>query len=64
MEPASHLSPYLPSALIRYGENVTTVMHLKGHNSAVTTLNSYANLSPDADDRARAAVDAIFANVP
>lgn len=52
------------SALIRYGESVKTVQHLMGQGSAVTTLNIYAHLWPDADDRARAAVDAIFADVP
>jgi hypothetical protein len=35
-----------------------------GHSSAVTTLNIYAHLWLDADDRARAAVNAIFADVP
>ncbi|GAA4567949.1 tyrosine-type recombinase/integrase [Planotetraspora kaengkrachanensis] len=52
------------SALIRYGESVKTVQHLMGHSSASVTLNIYAHLWPDADDRARAAVDAIFAGVP
>ncbi|MFI6508053.1 tyrosine-type recombinase/integrase [Streptosporangium sp. NPDC050855] len=52
------------SALIRYGESVKTIQHLLGHSSAVTTLNIYAHLWPDADDRARAAVDSVFADVP
>ncbi len=43
------------AALIRYGEGVKTVQHLLGHSSAVTTLNIYAHLWPDADDQARAA---------
>ncbi|GAA2892653.1 hypothetical protein GCM10010517_57150 [Streptosporangium fragile] len=52
------------SALIRYGESVTTVRHPLGRGSAVTTSNIYAYLWPDAGDRARAAVDAVFADAP
>ena len=52
------------SALIRYGESVKTVQHLLGHSSAAITLNVYAHLWPDADDRARLAVEAAFADVP
>lgn len=52
------------SALIRYGESVKTIQHLMGHSSAAITLNVYAHLWPDADDRARQAVEAAFADVP
>lgn len=52
------------SALIRYGESVKTVQHLLGHSSANTTLNTYSHLWPDADVRARSAVDAMFKDVP
>jgi integrase len=48
------------SALIRYGESVKTIQHLMGHSSAAITLNVYAHLWPDADDRARLAVEAAF----
>jgi integrase len=52
------------SALIRYGESVKTVQHLMGHSSPAITLNVYAHLWPDADDRARLAVEAAFSDVP
>lgn len=52
------------SALIRYGESVKTIQHLMGHSSPAITLNVYAHLWPDADDRARQAVEAAFADVP
>ena len=52
------------SALIRYGESVKTVQRLLGHASPTITMNVYAHLWPDSDDRARAAVDALFADVP
>jgi integrase len=52
------------SALIRYGESVKTVQHLLGHSSAAITLNVYAHLWPDVDDRARLAIEAAFADVP
>jgi integrase len=52
------------SALIRYGESVKTVQHLLGHSSPAITLNVYAHLWPDSDDRARQAIDAAFADVP
>jgi hypothetical protein len=35
-----------------------------GHSSPAITLNVYAHLWPDADDRARLAVEAAFADVP
>jgi integrase len=52
------------SALIRFGESVKTVQHLLGHSSPAITLNVYAYLWPDSDDRARQAIEAAFADVP
>ncbi len=52
------------SALIRYGESVKTVQHLMGHSSPSVTLNVYAHLWPDSDERARQAVEAAFGDVP
>jgi len=52
------------SALIRFGESVKTVQHLPGHSSPAITLNVYAHLWPDSDDRARQAIAAAFADVP
>jgi integrase len=52
------------SALIRFGESPKTVQHLMGHSSAAITLNVYAHLWPDSDDRARQAVEDAFADVP
>ncbi|SRR5579875_641548 len=51
---------FYASALIRYGESVKTVQHLLGHSSPAITLNVYAHLWPDADDRARQAIEAAF----
>jgi integrase len=52
------------SALIRFGESVKTVQHLLGHSSPAITLNVYAHLWPDSDDRARSAIEAAFADAP
>lgn len=52
------LRHYYASLLIRYGESVKTVQARLGHKSADETLNTYAHLWPDADDRTREAVDA------
>lgn len=52
------------SALIRFGESVKTVQKLMGHASPTITMNTYLHLWPDSDDRARQAVDAMFADVP
>jgi integrase len=48
------------SALIRFGESVKTVQARLGHASAVETLDVYAALWPDSEDRSRAAVDALL----
>lgn len=52
------------SGLIRYGESVKTVQHLMGHTSPAITLNVYSHLWPDSEDRARAAIDAMWSDVP
>ena len=48
------------SALISSGCSVKAVQMSLGHESAVTTLNTYAHLWPDDDERARNAVDAFL----
>jgi hypothetical protein len=40
------------------------VQHLIGHSPSNVTLNPYAHLWPDSDDRARQAVDAALSGVP
>ncbi len=45
-----------PSLLIRHGESVKTVQKRLGHSSAAITLDTYAHLWPDADDRTWEAV--------
>jgi integrase len=49
------------SLLIRHGESVKTVQKRLGHSSAAITLDTYAHLWPDADDRTRDAVQAALA---
>lgn len=44
------------SLLIRHGESVKTVQKRLGHSSAAITLDTYAHVWPDADDRTRDAV--------
>jgi integrase len=51
------LRHFYASALIRHGENVKTVQRRMGHSSAAVTLDTYAHLWPDADDRTREAVE-------
>lgn len=55
------LRHYYASLLIRHGESVKTVQARLGHSSAAETLNTYAHLWPDSDDRTRDAVDSVFA---
>ncbi len=50
--------------LISHGESVKTVKAHLGHKSAEETLNTYAHLWPDSDDRTREAVDAAFSGIP
>lgn len=54
------LRHHYASLLIRHGESVKTVQARLGHKSAEETLNTYAHLWPDSDDRTRQAVDAAF----
>jgi integrase len=54
------LRHFYASALIRSGESVKTVQAALGHATAVETLETYASLWPDAPERTRAAVDALF----
>jgi integrase len=55
------LRHFYASALIRHGENVKTVQRRMGHSSAAVTLDVYAHLWPDADDRTREAVEQALA---
>ena len=48
------------SLLIRHGESVKVVQARLGHASASETLDTYAHLWPDSEDRTRAAVDAVL----
>jgi integrase len=53
------LRHFYATALIRAGESVKTVQAALGHSSAVETLETYAGLWPDAEQRTRAAVDGL-----
>jgi len=46
--------------LIAAGCDVVTVQHALGHASATTTLSTYAHLWPNAEDRTRAAAEAML----
>ncbi|MGH3701321.1 MAG: tyrosine-type recombinase/integrase, partial [Pseudonocardiaceae bacterium] len=48
------------SLLIRHCESVKTVQKRLGHSSAAITLDTYAHLWPDADDRTREAIEQAF----
>ena len=52
------LRHYYASLLIRYGESVRTVQARLGHSSPSETLETYAHLWHDSDDRTRSAIDA------
>jgi hypothetical protein len=54
------LRHYYASLLIRYGESVETVQARLGHASATETLDTYAHLWPDSEDRTRDAVDSML----
>ena len=49
---------YYAAPLIRRGASVKTVQNRLGHRSAVTTLDIYGSLWPDAEDETRLAIDA------
>ncbi len=53
------LRHFYATALIRAGEDVKTVQAALGHASAVETLETYAGLWPDSEQRTRAAVDGL-----
>ena len=55
------LRHYFASLLIGNGADVKVVQTRLRHASAVTTLNTYGHLWPDADESARAAVGAVLA---
>jgi len=54
------LRHYYASLLIRHGESVTAVQSRLGHKTAKETLDTYAHLWPDSEDRTRAAVDSVL----
>jgi integrase len=54
------LRHFYASLLIRHGESVKVVQSRLGHASAEETLNTYAHLWPDSEDRTRAAVDSVL----
>lgn len=58
------LRHYFASALIDHGLDVKRVQALMRHASAQTTLETYGHLWKDEDDKARAAVKALFATRP
>jgi integrase len=55
------LRHYFASALIQFGESVKVVQARLGHASAAETLDTYAHLWPDMEDRTREAVDIALA---
>lgn len=54
------LRHYYASLLIRHGESVKVVQARLGHASASETLDTYANLWPDSEDRPRQAIDSVL----
>jgi integrase len=54
------LRHYYASLLIRHGESVKVVQSRLGHASATETLDTYAHLWPDSEDRTRQAVDSVL----
>jgi integrase len=57
------LRHHYASLLIRSGASVKVVQARLGHKSAKTTLDTYAHLFDDEEDRTRAAVDDAFASL-
>lgn len=57
------LRHHYASLLIEHGESVKVVQARLGHKSAEETLNTYARLWPNTEDRTRQAVDAALGNV-
>jgi integrase len=56
------LRHYYASLLIRHGESVKTVQHRLGHATAAETLDTYAHLWPDSEDRTRQAIDSVLSS--
>jgi integrase len=56
------LRHFYASGLIASGCDVVTVQRALGHASATTTLNTYSHLWPSAEDRTRAAAQALLAD--
>ena len=54
------LRHYYASLLIRAGESVKVVQARLGHATAAETLDTYAHLWPDSEDRTREAIDAVL----
>ncbi|HET8680321.1 MAG TPA: site-specific integrase [Micromonosporaceae bacterium] len=54
------LRHFYASALIRAGLSVKVVSERLGHSNAAMTLNVYAHLWPDDEDRTRQAIDEVF----
>lgn len=54
------LRHFYASLLINHGESVKVVQARLGHASASETLDTYAHLWPDNEERTRAAVDEVF----
>lgn len=57
------LRHFYASGLIAAGCDVVTVQRALGHAKATTTLNTYAQLWPTAEDRTRKAAARIIAGV-
>ena len=57
------LRRYHASLLIRHGKSVKTVQARVGPASAAETLDTYAHLWPDSEDRTREAVDSVLGAV-
>lgn len=57
------LRHFYASGLIAAGCDVVTVQRALGHAKATTTLNTYAHLWPNAEDRTRRATEGLVANV-
>lgn len=54
---------FFASGLIAEGCDVVTVQRALGHHSATVTLNTYAHLWPNAEDRTRAATSSLMRQV-
>jgi integrase len=58
-----YLRHFFVSALIAAGCDVVTVQRAMGHGTATTTLRTYADLWPDAEDRTRKATAELMKSV-